>query len=199
LYHYLSGKLVEKQPTSIVLDVHGVGYAVTVPVSTYAQLPELGEPVRILTHFVVREDAQFLCGFFSEQERQMFKLLLSVSGIGPKMAITVLSGIPIPELKAAIVEGALGVLTGISGIGRKTAERMVVELREKIVLEEQPINRGKGAASFQDAMLEDSLRALEELGYRKPNAKQALQRALQDSAAETLSVSDLVRASLKYI
>jgi Holliday junction DNA helicase RuvA len=200
MYHYLSGRLVDKTPTSVVIELGGVGYQVQIPVSTYGGLPEPGQSVRLLTHFVVREDSHALYGFLTEEERRLFKLLISVSGIGPKIAMTALSGIPVAELKKAIVDGALHILSGISGIGRKTAERIVVELREKLVLEGREGSAGlRLPVGKQDALIEDSLQALMALGYRRQSAKEAIQKALKTPEAEKLSVEDLIRVSLKYV
>jgi len=200
VYQYLTGRLVEKTPASVVLDVGGVGYHLLISVSTHEALPPLGQSVTVLTHFVVREDAHILYGFFQEEERSLFRLLMSVTGIGPKMAITILSGLTVPELKRAIVEGSLHVLSGISGVGRKTAERIVVELREKVVLEERreglPLTVPSNA---QDQLVEDSLRALIQLGYRKQNAKEAVQKALKNAPAGKHSVEELIRESLKHV
>ena len=135
MYSYLQGKVVEKTATSVVLDVGGIGYLLQISLSTYEALPLLGQEIRLLTHFVVREDAHALYGFYSAEERELFKLLLTVSGIGPKIALTLLSGIPFPQLRQAIVGGELETLKKIPGIGKKTAERMIVELREKLVLQ----------------------------------------------------------------
>lgn len=200
MYQYLTGKLVEKSPTSITLDVNGVGYHIHIPVSTYSSLPATTETVKILTHFVVREDAQLLYGFSTEEERQFFRLLLSISGIGPKMATTVLSGIQLPELKRAIVEGSLAVLTSISGIGKKTAERIIIELKEKISLDEkQAAAAGPSQTEMFKAAAEDAIRALVELGYRRPSAKEAVEQALKSPGGGKLSISDLIRTALKYI
>ena len=200
MYECLTGQLIEKTPTSIVLDINGVGYQVTIPLSTYEGLPALGQSARLLTHFVVREDSHALYGFSSEDQRRLFRLLISVSGIGPRMAITALSGITIPELKRAIVQGSLHVLRGIPGIGKKMAERIVVELREKLVLEEQEdLAPARIAPSEQEALVEDCLQALVALGYRKQSAKTAVQEALKDNDGTKLSVEDLIRASLKHV
>ncbi len=199
MYQYLTGTLAEKTATGAVIDVNGVGYQVHIPLSTYAGLPALGQQVRLLTHFIVREDVQALYGFASEEERQLFRQLLSVSGIGPKSAIGVLSGCTIPELKQAIIEGSLIKLTAIPGIGKKTAERLVVELREKIVLEERRFSAPGSKPGPEDELMEDSLRALIELGYRKQNAKEAIQRALKDADGKKFTVPDLIRVSLKYV
>ena len=200
MYDYISGRLVEKSAASMVVDVAGIGYAVSIPVSTFAALPEVGQNVKILTHFVVREDMQALYGFYTEEERRLFRLLLSVSGIGPKSALTVLSGISIADLKRAIVNGNLAVLTGIPGIGRKTAERLVIELREKIVVDEKKVHSSTlDKLQAQDALIEDSLRALVELGYRKQNAQEAIRKAVKNLEDGKYSVPDLIRASLKYV
>ena len=202
MYHYLSGQLIEKTAASMVLEAGGVGYYLSIPVSTFTSLPEIGQPVKILTYFVVREDAQQLYGFFTEEERQLFRLLLSVSGIGPKTGLTVLSGISIHDLKRAILDNDLALLTSAPGIGRKTAERLVVELREKIaVVDEKRGSSGsaRGKTTQQEDLIEDSLRALVELGYRKQNAQDAIRKAVKSLEGGKISVPDLVRVSLKYV
>lgn len=201
MYHYIAGKLIEKSATSIVVEAGGIGYFIQIPVSTFTNLPVLGESVRVLTHFVVREDAQLLYGFYSEEERALFRQLISVSGIGPKTALTAMSGISIQELKKAIIDGSLHVLTAVPGIGRKTAERLIVELREKIVLDERYQQQALGSSKIQadDERVEDCIRALVELGYRKQNAKEAVQKVLKDAESRNLSVPDLIRASLKCL
>lgn len=200
MYQYLTGKVVEKTSTSCVVDVAGIGYLIQISASTYKSLPEVGQSVRVLTHFVVREDAQILYGFASEEERHLFRLLISVSGIGPKMAITILSGFPIAELKRAIIEGSLPVLTAIPGIGRKSAERVVVELRERLVLDERRTEiPATVRIHVQEELIEDSLQALMSLGYPRRVAKDAVQKALRHSGAEKISVEEIVRFSLKYV
>ncbi len=191
---------MEKNPTSMIIEVGGIGFHLQIPLSTYEMLPEVCQTVRILTHFMVREDSHTLYGFLTEEERRLFKLLISVSGIGPKTAITALSGISIMELKHAIVEGAVHVLTGISGIGRKTAERMVVELREKLVVDANPSFPAlTGKNPERQTLIEDSLQALVALGYRRQSAKEAIQKVLKTPDAEQYSVEDLIRASLKHV
>lgn len=200
MYEFLSGKIVKKEPTRLVLEVGGIGFELLIPLSTFHALGKPGEEVKILTHFQVREDNQQLYGFKTEEERSIFKLLLSVTGIGPKMGLAVLSGIGIAELRKAIVTGSLETLTSISGIGRKTAERLVVELREKILLLEpkaEPAALAKGPA--EERLVEDSLQALVSLGYRMADAKKALQKVLTEKSSRGFSAEDLIRASLKYI
>jgi len=199
MYDYLTGTLIEKTPVSVVLEVGGIGYALHIPVSTFSVLPAIGEKVKLLTHFVVREDAQVLYGFISEDERDLFRSLISVSGIGPKIAMAMLSGRSVVEVKQAIVEGSLVFLTGISGIGRKTAERIVVELREKIIIEKRVSTAETLATTTTNMLFDDSLQALMELGYRRQSAKEAIQRALGQSKDDSMTVSDLIRASLKHV
>ncbi len=199
MYSYLQGVLKEKSPTIVTLDIHGIGYELIVPLSTHHKLPAAGHSIKLLVHFVVREDAQQLYGFLTEEERSLFRLLLGVSGIGPKMAITVLSGIGIQELKRAIVNGAVPVLCSISGIGRKTAERIVVELREKIILDEQQESAVTKLTANQ-TLVNDSLQALVSLGYKKQDANAAIQKALSVRSGEKhVDVEELIRQSLKYV
>lgn len=198
MFHYLQGKLAEKSPMLAVLDVHGVGYEIHIPLSTYSQLPALGADVRLLTHFIVREDVQQLYGFSTEDERDLFRMLISVSGVGPKVATTALSGLPIHELREAIASGSIPVLTSISGIGKKTAERLIVELKEKVVIEQRAA-KASPLASAAGRAAEDSLQALVSLGYKRPDAKAAVEKAMKDKPGQALTVEDLIRASLKYV
>jgi len=200
MYHYLRGRIAEKTPTWVVLDAGGIGFEVLIPLSTSQKLPAIGEEIKLLTHFVVREDAHLMFGFLTKEERSLFKLLISVSGIGPKMAMTILSGLGISDLKQAIVQGSIATLSSISGIGRKTAERLVIELREKIAIE----GVGKGAAGIetlknQEMLIEDSLQALLSLGYKKQSAKTAIQRALTNGKQNEWNAEALIRESLKHI
>lgn len=200
MYHYLNGKIAEKTPAAVILDVNGIGYEVRISVNTFSALPKLGDTTKLLTHFIVREDAQLLFGFATEEERELFKLLLSVSGIGPKMAITLLSGMTISELKAAIREGSIPLLTSVSGIGRKTAERVIVELKDKL-----PREAGKDSRdiihdmSVSDQIVEDAVQALVALGYVKQKAKEAVQKVLKASLGKKLTVEEIIRAALKHV
>ena len=199
MYRYISGTLAEKSPTSVTIDVHGVGYQLLIPLSTHHRLPAIGAHVKLLTHFVVREDVQQLYGFYTEEEIELFRMLISVSNIGPKMAMTILSGIGIRELKQAIVDGAVPALAAISGIGRKTAERVIVELREKIILDDSYTGIHK-KPGIHETLVEDSLQALVALGYKKHDAKAAIQKVLSMHAhGEKVKVEELIRQSLKYI
>ena len=128
----LSGKLIEKQPPQIIVDVQGLGYEVDVPMSTFYNLPGLGETITLFTHLVVREDAHLLYGFGSDDERRAFRQLLKISGVGPKLALSVLSGLSVADLAQTVATQETGRLTKIPGVGKKTAERLVLELRDKL-------------------------------------------------------------------
>ena len=200
MYRYLSGTVAEKAPTWVVLDVGGIGFELTVPISTSQKLPAVGKEAKLLTHFVVREDAQLLFGFLTKEEHSLFKLLISVTGIGPKMAVTILSGLGMAELKRAIVDGSVATLTSISGIGRKTAERLVIELREKVAVESMASGaHGLEVIQKETALVEDSTQALVSLGYNKQNAKTAVQKAIAHAKKTDWTAETLVRESLKHI
>jgi Holliday junction DNA helicase RuvA len=170
-----------------------------VPLSTFHNLPATGLGVKLLTYFHVREDAQQLFGFLSEEERLLFKLLLSVSGIGPKLAITVLSGLSVQELAQAIEKENPAVLSSISGIGKKTAERVILELKGKIPGEVARFS-GKGETSaekVEEGELADAILALISLGYKKANAQKAIQKVLEKN--KKMAVEDIIREALKNI
>jgi holliday junction DNA helicase RuvA len=191
---FLDGELVEKDPTRIVLDVNGVGYEVSIPLSTYDRLPEAGARCRILTYDCVREDAHTLFGFATNDERRMFLLLIDVSGIGPKTAVTALSGVPVRDLKAAIVNADVKRLSSISGIGRKTAERIVVELRDKLGAGEA-IEAVAPADVPADGRLRDALLALVSLGYKQADARKMVEGVVSQLKPE-MTVEDVVRKAL---
>jgi Holliday junction DNA helicase RuvA len=193
---FLQGEIAALEPTRVVLDVHGVGYEVWIPLSSYDRLPGPGKPVRLLTFLHVREDAHVLYGFFTAAERKMFELLLAVSGIGPKTALGALSGMSVRELTAAIAGNEVKRLSSLSGIGKKTAERIVVELKDRLhkgdVLEAL---HGGPQAGPGDALLRDAVLALSALGFKPPEASQRVQRALQNPAVAR-TVEAVVREAL---
>lgn len=196
---FLRGKLVESLPTQITVDVGGVGYDVLIPLSSFDRLPERGGDITILTHLSIREDAHVLYGFMSAGERDMFRLLINtVSGIGPKIALNILSGINIASLRNAVASGDVKSLSQISGVGKKTAERIVVELKDKMG-KAAALDRGAGeraALSPADAQLSDAVAALIALGFKQPDAHEAVRGAQALLGAEA-SVEQLVRAALK--
>lgn len=185
----LNGKLIEKSPPFIVVDCHGVGYEVEVPMSTFYQLPDLGQNVQLLTHFVVREDAQLLYGFGSEQEKNTFKQLLKVNGIGAKSALSILSGISIDDLTHAVSQQEVGMLTRIPGIGKKTAERLLLELKDKFV-----VTGSTNAQPQAKSASHDILNALVTLGYNEREAAAAVK--LLD---KEISVTDGIKQALKHL
>ena len=185
----LTGVLLEKNPPQILLDVQGVGYEVDVPMSTFYNLPALNERVVLHTVMVVREDAQLLYGFATHEERAAFRQLLKISGVGPKMALSVLSGLSLADLASAVVDRDVGRLTKIPGVGKKTAERLLLELQGKFTA--LPSSAGKGAISSHSA---DIVNALLALGYNEKEADWAAKQL----SAET-GVSDGIRQALKYL
>jgi holliday junction DNA helicase RuvA len=194
----LSGVLKRKSPTEVLIDVGGVGYAVSIPLSTYSTLGDLNSPVHLLTLLHVREDAMQLYGFATEAERQLFKLLISITGIGPKIAQGILSGISVADLRQHITGGNIAALTAIPGIGRKTAERLVVELRDKIGKTDAAtgtavISGDKNAETRNEALL-----ALLSLGYNRLAAEKAIRLALSAGDGAHLAVEDLIKKALKY-
>jgi Holliday junction DNA helicase RuvA len=184
----LSGTLVEKNPPQITLDVHGVGYELDVPMSTFYNLPATGEPVVLRTHLVVREDAHLLFGFATEAERVAFRQLLRISGIGARTALAVLSGLSVTELSHAVAAQEAGRLTRIPGIGKKTAERLLLELRDKMA---GVVGIAPAAAHSHGS---DVLNALLGLGYNEREAQAALK-----TLPPGLSVSDGIRQALKSL
>lgn len=177
---FLHGTLAEKTPTAATLDVHGVGYEVFISLSTYDRLPAAGSACRLLTHHHIREDAQILFGFMQAEEKAMFERLISVNGIGPKMALSVLSGLTVAELSAAIAENNVKRISSVHGIGKKTAERIVVELRDKVDPFAALEGRTAGGGSPQGAMLRDAVLALTSLGFPQDQARKMVQSALDN-------------------
>jgi Holliday junction DNA helicase RuvA len=191
----LRGRLADKRPNQILVDVGGVGYLVQVPLSTYTSLGELHTEVTLLIHTHVREDAFSLYGFLSSREKHFFEMLLSASGVGPSLALKILSGMSVEELVPAIRGGDLARLTRIPGVGRKTAERMVVELKDK--LESVAIEAAKPAAASPVGVESDVLSALVNLGYDARAAETAVSEAKQEVG--TSSFEKLLRASLQSL
>ena len=200
---FLSGKLLEKEANLVIVDVGGVGYEVIIPLSTFYDLGEVGDDVSLRIYTYVREDALQLFGFKTVRERELFLLLISVSGIGPKSAVTALSGMSADEIIGAIRQNNLARLNSIPGVGRKTAERLVIELRDKIAklsatsAEEM---KAEGKTSVQvsgEDVYEDAISALVNLGYHSSAAEKALKQAMQEGTE--MSVQKLLRRSLQLL
>ena len=193
---FLEGLLVEKMPTRVVLNVGGVGYDVFIPLSSYDRLGAPQQICRLLIYDYIREDQHSLFGFVSEAERKLFVLLMSVSGIGPKLAMSSLSSLTVREMTAAIVGGDIKRLSGVTGIGRKIAERMVVELRDKLSAAAGLESGGSAAADFGgDHRVRDAVLALISLGYKQAEAQKMVATVL-GSGKPDLAVEDIVRKAL---
>lgn len=193
---FLHGILAKKSPTEIVVDVHGVGYAVNISLSTYEQLPEINSEIHILTYHHIRDDAHLLYGFMNENEREMFKLLISVSGIGPKMAQTILSGVRPEELIRTIAHSALSSLTAIPGIGKKTAERLIVELKDKVTKIEET-EKIIDLPTSSSSIRHEALNALMSLGYSREKGEQALRTVINQLHGKTISLEELIKRALQ--
>jgi len=186
----ISGILLDKTPPLVLIDCNGVGYECEVPMSTFYLLPQVGEKVTLLTHFIVREDAQLLFGFGTTQERLMFRQLLKVNGIGAKSALAILSGLSIDELIQAVSLQEASLLTRVPGIGKKTAERLLLELKDKFSLDSSLGIKGSGVTSIS----QDVLNALIALGYNERESLNAVK-----SLDTNLSVNDGIKQALKYL
>jgi holliday junction DNA helicase RuvA len=195
---HLSGKLLSKQPNQVIVDVNGVGYEVHVPLSTFYELGEIGSPVQLRIYTHVREDTIALFGFKSANEKLMFEQVTSISGIGPKLGITILSGMPVDELVAAIRQSNLAKLTSIPGIGKKTAERLVVELRDKLAKLGTAPPGEQAAPQTASQPQEDVISALVNLGYAKPSAEKAVQTVVSASKSEPV-FEELLRTALRQL
>lgn len=196
---FLEGRLTNALPTQAVVDVNGVGYEVLIPLSSYDKLPTPGQPVRILTHLHVREDAQILYGFMTASERDLFRLLVNnVSGIGPKLALAVLSGMSVTHFKAAVVNSDVAALSKISGVGKKTAERIVLELKDKVgVAAAWEAASAAHAPTPEQEQANEAVLALIALGYKQVDAHRLvhdLQQKESDKSAE-----ELVKLALKQM
>jgi Holliday junction DNA helicase RuvA len=186
----ISGILLDKTPPLALIDCNGVGYECEVPMSTFYLLPQVGDKVTLLMHFVVREDAQLLFGFGTNQERLMFRQLLKVNGIGAKSALAILSGLSIDELIQAVSLQEAGLLTRVPGIGKKTAERLLLELKDKFTLDSALSIKGSGITSIS----QDVLNALIALGYNERESLNAVK-----SLDINLTVNDGIKQALKYL
>ncbi len=196
----LSGKIAYKGISHIVVDANGVGYRVFIPVTTFYELPEAGEMVSLHIHTSVKEDAIHLFGFYTQQERELFQLMISVSGIGPKIAMGILSGISARELLDAISGGHVAKLITVPGVGRKMAERLILELKEKVIkkMAADPMSVSDTRETQSDAIREDVLSALINLGYKQTAAKDALDKAALDLQGEA-AMDQLLKKALKLL
>ncbi len=203
---YLEGKLIEKNPTYLVLEVNGVGYSINIPVSSYANIGEVGQTVKVLTYQYVREDELKLFGFSSRQEKELFELLISVNGVGPRLALGILSSISVEDFQRSVLSEDLDVLTHISGVGKKTAQRLIVELKEKLGKVDLGVEKGVEVKERIGVPVEDeAVLALVSLGYNRLDARKAVQLVMSEAnlkvnseTEESLPIEELIKRALKY-
>ena len=194
----IKGVLLSKHPPELLVDVHGVGYEMEAPMSTFYQLPATGDDVVLHTHMVVREDAQLLYAFYSTAERRLFRDLIRINGVGPKLGLTILSGIGVSEFARAVQEGNAAVLTGLPGVGKKTAERLIVELRDKLADDIVPLADdstavASAAASLASSPVSDAVSALTALGYKAQEAS----RMVRSIDVDGLETEAIIKAALQ--
>ncbi|MBW0298185.1 Holliday junction branch migration protein RuvA [Shewanella xiamenensis] len=198
----LRGVLIEKQAPEVLIDVNGVGYELQMPLTSFYELPELNQPTTVYTHFVVREDAQLLYGFITKQERSLFRLLIKANGVGPKLALTILSGMTASEFVGCVERDDIVTLVKLPGVGKKTAERLLVEMRDKLksLMEasegserEFVLQSNYSPAPMVNSAEEDAISALISLGYKPPQASKAVSAAFK----EGMDSETLIKAALK--
>ena len=197
MYAYVSGTLADKKPTEAVIDVGGIGYRLLIPASSFEKLPALGKPAKLLTTFVVRDDAQVLYGFATEPEQTAFETLTAVSGVGPKLALAALSAMSPSELRDTVVSGDAAMLTRVPGVGKRTAERLIVELRDKFAgMDGLEAGGAAGGDSAASAARADARSGLEALGLGRAEAEKRLRKVLRAHPG-TQSAEDLIRLALR--
>lgn len=191
---HLSGTVVEANPSQIIIDVQGIGYEVLIPTSSFSNFPSPGQTAKIFTHLVIREDAHILFGFATVEERELFRMVNTVTGIGPKIALNLLGGLSPSEFAIAVAEGDTKRLSQISGLGKKTAERIVVELKDKVGIPSQKPSTGR-IQSATDQIVRDAVAALVRLGHKQPDAVRRVEEA-QTMLGKGTDLEKLVKASL---
>jgi len=200
MYAYLRGTLVEINPIQVVLEIQGVGYQVLIPHRVASELPQIGEPVCLYTSFVIREFSQQLYGFLSQQERDIFEVLMNVTGVGPKLALSLIGHLSLYDLHLAVKEHHINVLCKVPGVGKKTAERLIIELRDKLPsfrIESQH-SETLAKADPRSQTVQDAMMALINLGYQQNAAQKAIKQSLKD-LPEEVDLALLITASLKNI
>lgn len=190
----INGIILEKQPPQLIVDVHGLGYEIDAPMSTFYQLPDIGQQVLLFTHFSVREDAHHLYGFYTQNERLLFKTLLKVNGVGPRLALTILSSVTPPEFVNFVLNNDTGSLVRLPGVGKKTAERLVIEMRDKLA-DWNTNNTVTNATNKNERhqILQDAISALIALGYKQPEANRVVTK-IDDGSATSEA---LIRLALR--
>ncbi|MCF8721181.1 Holliday junction branch migration protein RuvA [Nitrospina gracilis] len=194
---HLNGTLARKTPVSVIVDVHGVGYEAFISLNNYYELPEIGNPVTLLIHSYHKEDTFKLYGFLREEETQIFETLIGINKVGPKLALAILSGMPVDELLDAIAKNDVARISTVPGVGRKTAERLVLELKDKLAKMDK-MSGETPAAGTTHRLLEDALSALINLGYKKGDAEKALKQVWEEQA-DTPALETLIKESLNRL
>jgi len=197
MINQITGKIILKSPTECTIEAGGIGYQVFIPVTTFDRLPDIGNPVTVFTYLHVREDAMQLFGFFTKQDKELFRKLITISGVGPKLAQTVMSGLSYDELIRAIRQGNVMQLNKIAGVGRKTAERLVVELRDKLA--EIALAEEQTGIRTSDTVQAEALLALTTLGYSRNASENALRSASAELNDENVSLEQLIKAALRRL
>ena len=198
---FLRGTLTDSLPDRVTIDVAGVGYEVFVPLSTYDRLVEQGPAVKILTHFHVREQEQTLYGFATDDERDLFRLLINrVTGVGPKMALAILTGMQVRDFKRHVVNSDVTALSKISGVGKKTAERIILELKDKVGVADAWKDAGASTAvTPQQGVINDVILALINLGYKQVEAQKVIKKVMDESPGKPAEQSTLLRTALRHL
>jgi len=198
MYAYIRGKLIESDPSGAVVDVNGVGYEIKISAGCFSRLPQAGESVQLFTSFVVRENSQALYGFLSSAERDLFDVLLNVSGIGPKLALSLVGHMTLTDLQAAVGQGNAKAISRVPGVGKKTAERLIVEMRDKLPNMFHKTVSELAVSLPADSRSQDITGALVNLGYNQAQAQKAAQKILK-THGDTEDLSVLIRESLKVV
>jgi Holliday junction DNA helicase RuvA len=197
----ITGVLLEKDNQMALIDVGGVGYEVEVPLNTFFKLPQPGDTLTLHTHFVVREDAQLLYGFMEKVERALFRVLIRINGVGPKMAIAMLSGMEVSEFISCVQRDDVNALVKMPGVGKKTAERLIIELKDKVSDWQEPVNMGASATVSKGSSLEEAENALISLGYKPQEASRAVIAAAKilEENSQVPDSESLIRTALKNV
>ena len=197
----LSGKLADINFTQCIIDVHGVGYQVFIPMSTFDKLPREGEDVSLFICTQVREDAISLYGFSTMPEKQLFEILIGTTGVGPKLALSILSSMPVERFSSAVINADLDIIKRISGIGKKTAERLIVELKDKLAKVMQPlvVNSSLAVSDEKALAMEDAIAALEQLGFKRETVRKALEKIINSIPSEEATSENFIRKALQAL
>ena len=197
MYAYFTGKLVDKHPTKVILETAGIGYDIFVPLSTFSQLPQLGNQVKLQVHCCIKEDAHDLFGFLTFEEKNLFLKLISISGFGPKGAISVLSSVSVPFFVTAINNLDTDTLTSIPGIGQKTAQRLILELKDKLIVAVDSTGKAVSTATtYANTKIKDAIDALVSLGYSLPKARKSVEKTVH-RMEEDATAEEIIREALK--